>query len=122
MVKQAQTVWWNLQELIKAEVDRGNVLLPHRLQPIPHESDVRDMDPENGLFLLEEEFPQVEELDPIHNHDACCDQGKRTLKPGLPPFHEKCGRGKFWYACGFLKQNRDDEQKHARLTTLSSTP
>jgi hypothetical protein len=101
---------------LKAEIDKGNVLLPHRWQPIPHESDVRGLDKGAAQFLWEEEFEEVLELDPIRNHDACCDENKgKEFKPGMPPYHAWCGKTRFWYTCGFLKHNREDPQKHARL-------
>ena len=74
------------------------------------------MDRERGTFLLEEDFPEVVELDPNNNHDACCDEAKGpAFRPGLPPYHPKCGKGLFWYSCGFLKWNRKDPERHARL-------
>lgn len=100
---------------IKAEIDKGNVVLPHRFQPVPHESDVRGMN-NTDLFLHEEEFPEVIDLDPIRNHDACCDENKgKGFKPGHPPFYEWCGARKFWYNCGFYKENRKQEDKHRRI-------
>lgn len=101
---------------IKAEIDKGNVMLPHRWQPIPHESDVKGMSHERGKFLLEDEFPEVVELDPIDSHDACCDEAKGPyFKPGMPPYQPLCGPRKFWYACGFEKMNLDLPDKHTRL-------
>lgn len=97
---------------IKAEVDTGAVLLPHRLQPIPHESDVRGSNPK---FFVSEEFKQVIELDPIGNHDVCCDeQAGPDFKPGRPPYVEKCGG--FWYSCGFSRRSSGpEEERHRRL-------
>jgi hypothetical protein len=102
---------------IKAEVDNGGVVMPHRWQPIPHESDVRGMDTKRGTFLLEDEFPEVLELDP--RFDACCDENAGPdFKPGKPPFYELCNgkRFLFWYSCGFLPKNRNDPNRHERLS------
>ena len=100
---------------LKAEVDKGSVLLPHRLQTMPHESDVVGMDKHKNLFLIQEEFPEVMNLDPINNHDACCDEkAGRDFKPGLPPYFDTCGQ--FWYACGFGRKLRGNEKRHERLT------
>jgi hypothetical protein len=102
---------------IKAEIDNGGVVLPHRWQPIPHESDVRGMDPKRGIFLLEDEFPEVLELDP--KFDACCDENAgQNFKPGKPPFYKLCNdkRALFWYSCGFHPKNRDDPNRHERLS------
>ncbi|CAB9518881.1 expressed unknown protein [Seminavis robusta] len=98
---------------IKVELDKGSVLLPHRLQPIPHESDVRGMEKEN-LYVSEREFPEVIGLDPNNGNDVCCDEhAGADFKPGLPPYHAKCKS--FWYQCGFGRKMQDKENRHVRL-------
>ncbi|CAB9509380.1 expressed unknown protein [Seminavis robusta] len=99
---------------IKAQVDMGAVVLPHRWQNLPHESDVRGMSPRKGKFLTEENFPEVLELNPT---DVCCDENAgRDYKPGVPPYYEKCNTGPFWYLCGFDRRNRNDPNRHDRIT------
>ncbi|CAB9518882.1 expressed unknown protein [Seminavis robusta] len=99
---------------LRAEVDMGSVLLPHRLQPIPHESDLRGMDRED-LYVAEHDFPKVIGLDPNHHGDACCDEyiGKES-RPGTLPHHRECKK-QFWYQCGFGKKELEMENRHARL-------
>ncbi|CAB9518358.1 expressed unknown protein [Seminavis robusta] len=101
---------------IKEEVDKGGVILPHRWQPIPHESDVKGMDPQRGTFLLQDEFPNVLT---VHEQDACCDENAGpNFKPGLPPHYPLCRerRAIFWYACGFHEKMRHLPDKHERLS------
>jgi len=60
---------------IRDQLDQGNVVLPHKWQPIPHESDVPGADKTKDRFLFEDDFPEVIDLDPSSNqHGACCDE------------------------------------------------
>ena len=101
-----QTRPMTLQQL-KAQVDQGSILVPHRLQPIPHESDVRGA-PEKWSYLPEAaHFKEVLELDSLgdassgRHADACCDEHKGPdWKPGRFPFHAKKCKN-FWYMCDF---------------------
>ena len=100
---------------LKTEVDKGSVLLPHRLQPIPHESDVMGMSKEKNSFLFEEEFPEIFTLDPINSHDVCCDENAgQHFKPGRPPNYDTCGI-RFWYTCGFAAKLKGIKNRHERL-------
>lgn len=90
---------------LKAQVDQGHVLVPHRLQPIPHESDVRGA-PQRWSYLPEAaEFKEVRELDSLEDTenkaDVCCDEYKGPdWKPGrAPSLPNKCNN--FWYMCDF---------------------
>jgi hypothetical protein len=89
---------------LKEEVDKGTVLVPHRLQPIPHESDVRGSE-RNWLYIPEKEFETVMELDAIGEGDACCDEYQSGDGPGKTEF-ENCGN--FWYMCPFGKRRKGD--------------
>ena len=80
-------------------------MVPHRLQPIPHESDVRGA-PERWSYLPEvAEFKEVLELDAsedaANKADSCCDEYKGPdWKPGrAPSLPNKCNN--FWYMCDF---------------------
>jgi hypothetical protein len=97
---------------LRMEVDKGVVLVPQRLQPIPHESDARGSSLEHTY--LPQNFAPVLELDPIGEHDVCCDawEGHDT-KPGLPPLIENCGN--FWYLCDFFIGKYKQEGAHRRL-------
>jgi len=99
---------------MKNEVDKGNIMLPHRWQPIPHESDVPYADKAMKNFLLLEEFPEVLEFNP---EDSCCDEeaGDKS-QPGKKDF-EKCAPGTFWYACGFHPKLNNNADRHQRLAS-----
>lgn len=92
------------------EVDRGNVLVPHRLQPIPHEYDVPQYDGAPWKYLhASRGFNTVLDMDPTV--DACCDEMKGPdFKPGTV---ENCGN--FWYTCGFTRAAATDPGAHFRL-------
>lgn len=108
---------------LAAEMNKGYVLLPHRLQPIPHESDVRGMSKTDGRFVHETDFPNVLELDTTiqwdtdnENHDACCDENRGpNHKPGKPPTMDAGTCNHFFYACGFLKSAQSEVDPHRRL-------
>jgi hypothetical protein len=86
---------------LKFEVDKGMILMPHRLQPIPHEDDAHGHQKKN--LYLPSNFKPVIELDAIGEHDACCDTNQR---PGRD--YPSCGN--FWYMCdlseGIAMENR----------------
>jgi hypothetical protein len=100
---------------LKAQLDQGRVLAPHRLQPIPHENDLRGL--ANKFRYLNEAngFDKVWELDPADQHDVCCDEhlGPDT-KPGKTNYSD-CGT--WWYMCGFKKDFNDKSlgDVHERL-------
>jgi hypothetical protein len=96
---------------LKDQVDEGSVLFPHRLQPIPHESDLKEM-AKDMYYVTDTEVPEILSLDPNNDGDACCDeQAGPDFKPGLPPNYEECGN--FWYMCDFHEENK--ENRHRRL-------
>lgn len=102
---------------LKAQLDQGHILAPHRLQPIPHESDLRGL--ANKFRYLNEDngFDNVWELDPSEtgNHDVCCDEHKGPeTRPGKTDFPE-CHT--WWYMCGINKDYTDKSlgDVHERL-------
>ena len=98
---------------LKKKLDKGSILIPHRLQPIPHQSDVPGMDPKTNRFLLQEDFPTVIDLD--READACCDV---MPDPGILRLNERkdlpC---LFWWRCGFEydNQNANKTTRHSLL-------
>lgn len=101
---------------LKTEVDKGMVLVPHRLQPIPHESDARGT-LKDWLYLPEVEFP-VTDLDVIGENDSCCDAHLGPYhKPGNAPMSERCGN--FWYMCDFDRKKTKEERTHFRIKKYS---
>lgn len=97
---------------LQQQIDQGRVLAPHRLQPIPHQSDVHKTS-RPFTYLPNTNVWPVHEVDP--RSDVCCDayQGKDT-KPGLPPMIERCPHG-FWHGCDFNDKTYQDEDAHKRL-------
>ena len=100
-----QTRPWALPQL-KAALDKGLILAPHRLQPVPHESDVRGMKNRNKFLAATGNFSTVMELDPL-NGGVCCDELAGRYKPGKDDI-ETCGT--FWWTCGF-----NPRRNHSRL-------
>jgi hypothetical protein len=99
---------------LKAEVDKGMVLLPHRLQPIPHEDDAPGH-PKAHMYL-HKDFKPVIELDAIGEHDACCDANKGPWKPGRNEY-PSCGT--FWYMCEFSRKIPNKERTFERFQLYS---
>jgi hypothetical protein len=113
---------------IRDGLNRGLSLFPHRLQPLPHESDLPSLanstskekllSPTNaGRFIPGNvpPFSNVTVLDPSSGQDFCCDDGKT-------PNHDNCGTW-FW-TCGFdngIQQkdlsNEEVLEKHKRLVS-----
>uniref|UniRef100_A0A6V0CZ69 Uncharacterized protein n=1 Tax=Pseudo-nitzschia australis TaxID=44445 RepID=A0A6V0CZ69_9STRA len=86
------------------ELKDGNLLAPHRLQPIPHSADFQQLGArreENGAYMLPQALPgfdRVIEADHIDSEWACCDAGNN--KPKYEYEYEKCPN-EFWWLCGF---------------------
>ncbi|KAL7560321.1 hypothetical protein ACA910_020247 [Epithemia clementina (nom. ined.)] len=95
-------------------VRKGNILVPHRLQPVPHERDLPNYDktrkiPANG------NFSNVLVMGP---NSMCCDDG-----PDAPGYVKRGVCGAFWWECGFFKSrgnqnetmNQNPSERHFRL-------
>ncbi|CAJ1965810.1 unnamed protein product [Cylindrotheca closterium] len=119
--------------LLKQGLDDGLAFFPHRLQPLPHESDLptsldrHQSDPYAGSFL-----PNVgsfSNLTLLTKDDHCCDEGNFLLDNSDHGYNyytfEDCGR---WWSCGFVDPNTlqatlslaEVEDRHRRL--LPYTP
>lgn len=92
---------------LKDALDKGMILMPHRLQPLPHESDVKGMKNPVKFVPATAKFAPVVDLNALEN-GSCCDEYRGTYKPWKR--HGKCESTIFWWQCGFNK-NRD----HSRL-------
>ena len=120
--------------VLSAEIDKGKIAIPHRLQPVPHNSDIpiQQHDPQqpyktrNNILPAEGPFEQVQNIVTIEKHpvpdtwpnesrtvDVCCDQGPDH--PGATAIHLKrlsrCDN--FWFLCGFGPNKTLDD--HYRL-------
>ena len=109
---------------IKDQLDQGRILAPHRLQPIPHESDVPDLKNPYRFLNKDNGWNNVYELDPnnfargTEYTDVCCDEyGGPKAKPGKANYTD-CGT--WWYACGFdIDYHKALEDPHKRLRPYS---
>lgn len=96
---------------IKDEVDGGSIVVPHRLQPMPHESDIRGSK-DKSLYLNEDDgFEEVIELDAHSDHDVCCDDQER---PGLDAF-PTCPKNFRWWSCGLRIHDPNDSDPQKRI-------
>ncbi|KAL7561647.1 hypothetical protein ACA910_018538 [Epithemia clementina (nom. ined.)] len=87
---------------LSRQLDLGNIVVPHRLQPIPHQRDLPNTDlarvvPANTPNANSAQ--QQQHVLELHEDDyKCCDNG--FLAPGKE-HHDPCGN--FWWQCGFNK-------------------
>ena len=97
---------------LRDEVNRGSVLIPHRLQPIPHESDVEGALRRDTYLPSTGAFSDVMELDP--DEDTCCDEDWGSSRgPGKFDFPD-CGKP--WFMCEFGNPELPvDSREHKRL-------
>ena len=97
------------------------MFFPHRLQPLPHESDLPGVSSDILLPRQVHPFSNITELDPLFGHDYCCDAGDQ-----LPGRSKEFGTDFYscdyypWWACGYLNKTKglkDDEVRdlHKRL-------
>jgi len=98
------------------EVNKGMVLVPHRVQPLPHESDVHGYSKKHAFVPAEGNFAHVLSVDPSTH--ACCDDLKGPeFKPGAPPTAKGCLKP--WYMCGFDKYRNHERLEPYTLLRLS---
>ena len=99
-------------------LDEGMLLTPHRLQPIPHESDLTQMKKKDAGPGRKYDLPYVPlvgnlsvvvTLDSLHNA-SCCDRGDNKDRPKTTG-----GCGQFWWMDGFCSRNPDPLIRHKRL-------
>jgi len=98
----------NLSQLRDA-AEKGLVLAPHRLQPIPHGSDIEDLP--SYKTPVPNDIPQlsVVELDSYQGHSCCDDGGKYPGKEYPGKELDACGQS--WWICGFEPQADKDPLK-----------
>jgi hypothetical protein len=101
----------NARELTTAHtvLDDGGILIPHRMQPIPHYLDLQGiLDHTKDGILVPESFQNGIVEDLYADTDSCCDT---TEKPGskLGPWRVN----QSWWQCGF-------QTKEANHTLLES--
>lgn len=97
-------------ESIRHQMDQGNFLAPHRIQPAPHETDVPGYK-DNRQWIPN--FGIMSNITVLHSDtDACCDNGIKRPKDAFP----KCNSN--WWACGYTRDILTAEErvaKHSRV-------
>lgn len=103
--------------VLKQQVEMGRVLIPHGLQPIPHQSDVSGT--REGYLFVSGRGNPVMELNALDRYPGiCCDEHKGPdHKPGLAPNHPECQSGKPWYSCDL--DPKMTKRTHNRLQQYS---
>jgi hypothetical protein len=120
--------------LFRNALDEGFSLFPHRLHPLPHETDLPANTTFNrGLYLPDyPPFSNVTTLDPLgDNYISCCDDGLSApvkenwtihSRSGNNDVNKICGSNNRWWECGFIEYDNSTEfnmtkiiQGHVRL-------
>lgn len=100
-----------LSDAFWQELNEGKVLVPHRLQPVPHEKDVpQKVQNQSGLLLnipSLQDHPVVPLLD--STADACCDTPHEKI------YGQKLCRD-FWWLCGLGTPYKDDILNKTTIT------
>jgi hypothetical protein len=111
--------------LFQQNLDEGKLLIPHRWQPIPHETDFTWLlgDQDNDLpqtFFVPDIPPwdQVDALGVNNSHASyCCDAGLNDSTTNFSPkTSSPCSD--FWYMCGLGRHAKETYTVHQRLTHL----
>ena len=120
-----------LLPLMKDALDEGISFFPHRIHPLPHETDLpNDTTLNRGLYLPNvEPFSNVTTLDPLGDDDeddnkdeeyiACCDGG--NIWPGFEGF--KRNPQSKWWENGFrhLNDNSKNNNDNDNSTNINIT-
>jgi hypothetical protein len=100
-----------LTPLFTREMDQGKIMIPHRLQPIPHPLDLAGI-VEERLMLPANQFSKVFQLEATT--DSCCDTGE-CLTRSID------GCGSFWWQCGFNTRNFSHLEGYNLMTLSEGT-
>jgi hypothetical protein len=120
-----------LLPLIRNGLENGLSFFPHRLQPLPHESDFPPSsedantphvsDGNQNTYIPSHVYP-FSNVATLGSHDSCCDDGSTWIgrsEPFCQGGRTPCG-GSMWWSLGFNRNQKDltDEeilQQHERL-------
>jgi hypothetical protein len=102
-------------------LEKGMILVPHRLQPVPYEGDVPASN-QSHTFISKVQVaastsPNILELDAADSDAACCDEQMGTLRPGpkaaiAAGLGSQCGWDR-WWLCGFgAQQSQQPSNEH----------
>lgn len=117
-----------LLPLIRNGLESGLSFFPHRLQPLPHESDFPQnggaphISETNGKSYVPGHLYPFSNITTLGHQDACCDGGSSWIgrnEPFCQGGKVPCG-GSMWWSLGFHREQKDlsnDEilQVHKRL-------
>jgi len=102
---------------IHKALERGRVLMPHRLQPVTHESDLIDYDNNGNSMPAQGKFKDILDID--GDMDMCCDDGiaRPQWNKEDDPTETRCYT--WWWDCGYTSDWQNlgisEEVKHRRL-------
>lgn len=78
-------------------LEAGKIVIPHRIQPIPHNLDLHGIGPTKVLPAGQFPPQNVVELD--YDGSSCCDTGRHLFVGRTDPRKPACGD--VWWRCGF---------------------
>ncbi|KAL7556326.1 hypothetical protein ACA910_011872 [Epithemia clementina (nom. ined.)] len=94
---------------LSRQLQQGNIVVPHRLQPIPHERDLPNHLENTQVILQPLREHLSTQVHSLHSDEfACCDQG-----PDHPGNQDDMDCGTFWWQCGF----GEEDQKRKNMTS-----
>jgi hypothetical protein len=87
-------------------MDQGGIIVPHRMQPIPHAADLENVPSLEECILPKDQFPPQRVVDLDSATSSCCDVNSHLFtSPTSPRKPSKC---QFWWQCGLLGTNTGD--------------
>ena len=93
-------------------LQQGNVVVPHRLQPIPHESDVPTI-PKHLVVPAIGNYSHVETFTPEH---LCCDENRHPAWNG-----DMCDDSwNLWFRCGFYDAFFENETAKTNVQDIAN--
>jgi hypothetical protein len=109
----------NLLDLIRKGLDEGLGFYPHRLQPLPHQSDLPRNKPSilealTGRYVPSHEATPFANVTTLTKRYSCCDDGPHWHGRMNDTRHKPC-RGQQWWGCGLLGERQDTPEKILRL-------
>lgn len=103
MTESDQILHARLSATMLQELDKGSIMVPHRLQPIPHALDVGGVLESPERHLPPDMFPETSVLELAYETGSCCDTKQHLFLS--PSDSRKPDCGDVWWRCPFRERN-----------------
>ena len=96
-----------LSPMMLQQLDEGGIMIPHRLQPVPHPLDVRGAVSDRFSYLPDDKFADTKVLELEYETGSCCDTQRHLFTRQHLARKPDCGD--VWWKCNLREKNYDPD-------------